>query len=54
MPKYTVHLTVHFCAEIEAESLEAAEMIGSSMDYDTMTAYDESNYYIEELDSDEG
>ena len=50
MARYKVYLTVHFEAEVEADSLEAAEAIGNVMDYDQMCAYDESDFRVETVE----
>ena len=50
MARYKVYLTVHFEAEVEADSLEAAEAIGNVMDYDQMNSYDESDFRVEEIE----
>lgn len=50
MAKFTVYLTVHFRAEVEAETLAEAEVISNDMDYDDMESYDESDLRVEEND----
>ena len=53
MARYKVYLTVHFEAEVEADSLEAAEAIGNVMDYDQMDSYDESDFRVEEIEEED-
>ena len=53
MATYKVYLTVHFETEVEADSVEQAEELASSIDYDKMCAYDESDFRVEELDTEE-
>ena len=53
MARYNVYLTVHFKAEVEADSLEAAEAIGNVMDYDQMDSYDESDFRVEEIEEED-
>ena len=50
MATYKVYLTVHFEAEVEADSYEAAEAIGNVMDYDQMESYDESDFRVETIE----
>ena len=52
MSKFTVYLTVHFRAEIEAESQAQAEELANVMDYDSMQSYDESDFRVEPVDKD--
>jgi hypothetical protein len=53
MSKFTVYLTVHFRAEVEAESLAQAEELGNCMDYDAMESYDEGDFRVEPVDEEE-
>ena len=50
---YKVYLTVHFETEVEADTIEEAEEIASNIDYSEMCSYDESDFRVEEIDSDE-
>ena len=50
---YKVYLTVHFETEIQAVSLEQAEALASGIDYVNMHSYDESDFRVEEVDSEE-
>ena len=52
MSKFTVYLTVHFRAEIEAESQDQAEELGNRMDYDAMESYDEGEFRVEPVEED--
>lgn len=53
MSKFTVYLTVHFRAEIEADNLAQAEQLGNGMDYEVMESYDEGDFRVEPVDIDE-
>jgi hypothetical protein len=53
MAKFKVYLTVHFETEVEADTLEDAYVAAGDIDYGTMHAYDEDEWRIEPIDSNE-
>lgn len=53
MATFKAYLTVHFEVDIEADTLEEATEKANCIDYDQMTSYDESDFRVEEVDSDE-
>ena len=53
MATYKVYLTVHFETEVEADSQEEAEEIASTIDYGDMYSYDESDFRVEAIDTEE-